>query len=129
MRDRKKGVSTFYKDIMRYCEPEDFEDRFVMVDESFAKVISYRLCPDIKSDHKFYQVQNGYTNETQRNSFSVEILTCMNIHDEKDFCKSTTEIQEFLEVIYFTFYTVKGRVNYHNKDVLPGDIIPRPVVN
>jgi len=56
MRDRSKTGSVYHKDIMRYCKSEDFEDRFVIVDDNFAKVISYRLCPSIPADDDFYQV-------------------------------------------------------------------------
>ena len=63
--------------MMRQCTIEDFESRSVKITSAFSKSISKRVCPDVsEEDSEMYKVRNDYTNETLRNSFSIEILTC-----------------------------------------------------
>jgi hypothetical protein len=68
-----------------------------------------------------YKVQNDYTNRTLRNSFAVEILSCSEFtHSD---CKSTPEIQEFLEKVYFTSYSIESYTNF-GKDSDQGSALP-----
>ena len=58
-------------------------------------------------DHldSFYKIKNGYTNLTERVSFSVEVHKCY-VNNPKDICKSPTEIEEVMSMIFFTNYNV-----------------------
>ena len=42
-----------------------------------------------------YKVKNGYTNETERISFSIEIHKCQ-VNEPGDVCKSDEEIEQYL---------------------------------
>ena len=67
---------------MKKCEERDFELKGLNVSKHFEKGgISKRICPDVKSRYDkdtFYKIRNSYTNQTLRNSFSVEIMKCVN---------------------------------------------------
>jgi len=61
-----------------------------------------------------YKVTNLYGNETLRNSFSVEILTCSEATSNE--CKSQTVIDNFLKKTYFTTYSIKNYISYNQSD-------------
>jgi len=54
-----------------------------------------RLCPDLKKDDEFYKVKNAYSNETLRNSFSVEIVKCS--EQISNVCKTDEEVRAMLK--------------------------------
>ena len=58
-------------------------------------------------DHldEFYKIKNGYNNQTERISFAIEVHKCY-VNGPEDICKSPTEIEEVMSMIYFTSYNV-----------------------
>ena len=58
----------------------------------------------------FYKIKNGYTNQTERASFSIEVHKC-NIDHDGPLCKSDTEINEILEMLVFTMYNVEEKAD------------------
>ena len=121
MRERENAVSRYYKRKMRYCTKEDYTSRGLKVDESFYKVVKNRICPDIDNSVNKYMIKNGYSNETLRNSFSIEVHKC--IPSLNPNCKSDSEINWFLQSIYFTLFTLTERVSYLNKEPNQNGII------
>ena len=68
MTHKKNGKPTkTYKSVFRDCEKNDFYNGVK------DNVIKGRFCPDTKTNEEFYEVKNGYTNETERKSFSIEV--------------------------------------------------------
>ena len=79
MNERTHSTTLRRRSLMRKCTINDFSSRGVKITPAFSKSISKRVCPNIvKEDHEMYKIRNDYSNETLRNSFSVEILTCTN---------------------------------------------------
>ena len=96
---------------MRQCTVKDFKSRNFDFKNEFHDHIEQRLCPDIEKDD-FYQVQGAYSNQTLRNSFSVEILKCSD--QISTTCKSDPEIELLLSKIFFTLYTLDSSVSYNH---------------
>lgn len=59
-----------------------------------SKVID-RLCPDMEALEEYYKVKNGYTNTTERISFSIEVHKCLVTKTQKS-CKTDLEIEKLM---------------------------------
>ena len=71
------------------------------------------LCPDIDALTDFYRIKNGYSNVTERSSFSLEIITCnKTIHED---CAEEDDIIEFVDHLIFTQYFVHESINFRNE--------------
>jgi hypothetical protein len=92
----------------RPCVKEDFTKNGI--EESKLNSISYRICPDFKEGNENFKVKNSYQNETERQSFSVDLNKCLG-----PTCKNDTEIKDFLDVFYFNFYMAHDQVNFQQK--------------
>ena len=62
------------------------------------------MCPDTDSEllNEYFVIKNGYTNRTERLSFSIEIHKCNDRYNPE--CKPNEEIVDLLDKIYFNFY-------------------------
>jgi len=60
----------------RNCNADDFKQAGITDEVKIKKLSMYRLCPDIAYDDPIYRVQNSYTDETYRHSFSMEMWPC-----------------------------------------------------
>lgn len=112
---RYSGEAYYVKTYFRRCTPDDFLQRGILPgDDKVLKVFTKRFCPDINDDFKkFWQVKNGYTNETERISFSVEIVKC----NDAD-CKSEAQTQKIMNLMYFTVYTLEEAIDFKNPEKL-----------
>ena len=50
--------------------------KYFKIDKAFFNNIENRLCPDFESLGDLLKIKNGYSNETERVSFSTEIRLC-----------------------------------------------------
>ena len=98
---------------MRQCTKGDFERKGLTVTKDFEKMIMFRICPKNESD-SMYKITNDYTNETLRNSFSIDIMKCSESTSKK--CKNDSEIEAFLKQVYFTLYTIEAKVTFDDND-------------
>jgi len=67
-----------------------------------AAHIKDRYCPDMDSIKDILKLKNGYLNNEDRISFSVEIEKCNSLENPN--CKKDAAIQKVLDVLYFTVY-------------------------
>ena len=65
------------------------------------------------------KVKNGYSNQTERISFQVEIHKCSG----ENSCRDTADITNLLDNVYFTFYNLEENVEFGN----PSNIGKRPI--
>ena len=72
-----KGVSHYIKTSFRRCTVEDFKSRnMAHLSEKELSVYTKRFCPATEILGDNYFIKNGYTNSTERVSFSVEVVRC-----------------------------------------------------
>ena len=71
---------------------------------------------------KFIKIKNGYSNYTERVSFSFEIIECSKSQDQS--CKEEGEIKNLLDNIFFTFFYVNENVEFGDKT----SIGSRPII-
>ena len=85
------------------CKESDFTaNGFDINDENRDSFMS-RFCPDFDAIKDYWRIKNGYTNQTERLSFSIEILKC-NEDNYHGTCASDPDIDVVLKNIYFTMY-------------------------
>ena len=71
------------------------------------------LCPDIDKVKDWFQLKNGYTNTKERDSFSLEVITCDQIwHDEDNYCAPEEDIEEFVNQLLLTQYMLQETIQY-----------------
>ena len=110
IRVRQKSETKAIRYKFRQCKNTDFEKRGFVVSDQLKKSIERRLCPDQESiNSDFYKVLNGYTNETERNSFSISIYKCSTSFG--NYCQSNARIEQFSKQVFFTFYTLTSRAD------------------
>ena len=68
------------------------------------------MCPDLGKDNTNFWVQGKYTDQTFRQSFSVEINACN--PQLRSTCKNENEIRRFVESFYFTLYILKPKLMF-----------------
>jgi hypothetical protein len=92
MRERKHHGSQYHRKLMSKCHLEDFVERGIEFEDKESEMSRLvRFCPHIDTvEEPWYKVRNDYTNDKLRNSFSVEILSCLN--KTPGFCKSKEEV-------------------------------------
>ena len=61
-----------------------------------------RFCPAIENIAEYYEIKNGYTNSTERISFSIEIVKCNRELGEE--CHDDQYVEKVLSYMYFTVY-------------------------
>ena len=91
-RQRSDGNSKYISTSLRKCTSKDFEERGISFQsESEKKDKLMRLCPDMEKMESFFRIKNGYTNNIDRSSFSLDIVKCRG-----EFCKSDSQINDLL---------------------------------
>lgn len=91
---RIDGEYTLYKEIWGPCKLTETKYKSSIATRKLANVERYkeRFCPPSTNINKeFYKLKNGYTDQKERYSFSVDVEKC-NPEKTKN-CKSDIEIQ------------------------------------
>lgn len=97
------------------CELEDFTSKGYPSDQSFSTKVHSLLCPDLTVSPEQFMVEGKYTNNTYRQSFSIEISVC---NQTESRCKNETEIRRFLSAYYFTLYNLQMKLLFNNENLL-----------
>jgi len=80
-----------------------------------------RYCPDVEKIKDYFMIKNGYSNDEDRVSFSVEIVKCN--EEEGETCKNKELVSKLLNSMYFTMYNIEETIDF--KD--PDKMMERPV--
>ena len=78
IRDHKSNSDSDYASFLRKCSFEDFQKRGVEIKfkEISAMTFNNSFCPDMKKLGDLMQLKNGWLNNHDRISFSVQITKC-----------------------------------------------------
>ena len=90
------------------CTKEDFAKNGIDMEtdqKAAEKMLKHRVCPNINKTDPIWEVINSYSDEKFRKSFSVMLLKC---NPDYGPCKNETEIQNFLQYMFFTMFVVKN---------------------
>ena len=82
-------------------------------DPELISEFSKRMCPNFEQFQDLLKVKGSYSNNFERQSFSIEIHAC-NKHYNPN-CKEEPEIEQLLKYLYFTMYTVQAKVQFVNQ--------------
>ena len=74
------------------------------------------MCPDIPSLENHLYIKNGYSNQTERISFSIDIIPCEK--EEDDSCQDADKIELALSNILFTLYYLEENIDFGTTDNL-----------
>ena len=76
IRHRHLQGDKFIRGSFKKCSVQQFIDNGYTPSKDEESIIKERLCPDMEHLGDFYKIKNGYTNRTERVSFSLEIHQC-----------------------------------------------------
>lgn len=66
---------------------------------------------------EFYKIKNGFTNHTERVSFSMEVHLCdANVPSNE--CASNSEMELVVKQLFFTMYLLEETIELDSKDNL-----------
>lgn len=102
------------------CDAEDFTARGYNGDGSFIKDVETLLCPDLSEGPEQFKVEGKYTNNTFRQSYSIEISVC---NQTQSYCKNETEIARFLSAYYFTLYNLQKKLLFNNENLMTDPLV------
>lgn len=71
------------------------------------------MCPNFGQFRDLLKVKGSYSNNIERQSFSIEIHACNKEYNPN--CKEEPEIEQLLKYLYFTMYTVQAKVQFVNQ--------------
>ena len=76
------------------------------------------LCPDVEKIKDFYKLNNGYYDDVETDSFSIEIISCS--RDTRDDCQSEEDIRALASHLLFTQYFIKETIDYRDSENYKG---------
>lgn len=70
------------------------------------------MCPDVSEGEEDYKLKSDYSNQTLRDSVSIQILKCnKNINPN---CKSSEDSKRLFKRILFNIYVLGDKVNINS---------------
>lgn len=69
------------------------------------------LCPEITDENKrLFEIENLYSNQTLRRSFSVEVRRCDPAFNPN--CKPLEDVKTFFKAFFFNMFVIVGQSNF-----------------